>query len=333
MNKSGPIIFTFKNRALGDAIISLGAIQYLKTNFPNSFLIYGVPAWVYPLFKNVETAADKIIPVSLKNFSDWINFYGVMKNLNPDIIIELFQSGRGKKFGSFYEVFNHSTYFGNNHHLDDGTFKKSNIQRDIDGIRHHLKNLPEASFLDFCPKLKSNFNISKENTIIFGIVATRETKLWPIEYYHQLARIILNNFPFAKIKIPVSPNKLDQNLKKTFLSLGVLDRVEFLETSLEVLPLKISQAKYYIGNDTGIKHLAIALGLKSASFFGPEPAVEWHPYNIPDHPFYYVDNLDCRTKVSHFCGLNTCDSMICLNQIKPETVFDSLKKRLEEALC
>ena len=111
-----------------------------------------------------------------------------------------------------------------------------------------------------------------------------------------------------------------------FCGLGEITGVSFLQTSLRDLPIELASGKIYIGNDTGIKHLCIALGLKSISFFGPEPPVEWHPYNQNEHPFYYIDNLDCRTQTAHFCGLSTCDSMICLNQISAERVFIDNKK-------
>jgi len=333
MNNTGPIIFTYKNRALGDAIISFGAIQYLKKYIPDSRVVFGVPAWVFPMFKNIKSAADVVIPIQLKSVNDWIQLYGEVKSLNPDIMIELFQSGRGKKFGKLYQSINKTHYYGNNHHLDDGNFKKSNIQRDIDGIRAHIPDLPSVSYLDFTPNFKLKSERTKKDIIIFGIVATRETKLWPIENYHSLAKKILSEFPNVKIRIPISQNKLDQYLKTRFLGLGAINGVEFLETSLEFLPEKIGEAKYYIGNDTGIKHLSIALGLRSLSFFGPEPPVEWHPYCKVNHPYYYIDNLECRTRKAHFCGLNECDSMICLNSISPDVIFDDLKKTLLEVLC
>lgn len=322
-------IVVFKNRALGDAIISLGAIQYLKKMLPDYHLIFGVPDWVYPLFSELNTAADEIIPINLKNINGWLDTYTQIKSRNPQMIIELFQSGRGKKFGEFYQLINQCIYFGNNHHLDDGTYKKANIQRDIDGISGHL-NLNSDSFLNFCPSVNLKSESPKKNEIIFGIVATRETKLWPIEYFHQLAVLIQKNFPEYKIIIPVSKNSLDQNLKQNFLRIGILPNVEFIEKSLAELPKSISGAQLYIGNDTGLKHLSIALDIKSLSFFGPEPPIEWHPYDQKVHPYFYLEPLECRTRSAHFCGLSTCDSMICLNGFKAESVFEQVKSLLGE---
>ena len=118
---------------------------------------------------------------------------------------------------------------------------------------------------------------------------------------------------------------MDQELKRKFNSLGVVGNVQFCEVSLAQLPREIATAQLYIGNDTGIKHLSIALGLKSISFFGPEPPEEWHPYDKSEHPFFYIDPLDCRTEKAHFCGLSTCESMICLNQFTPDSVYQEFE--------
>ncbi len=331
MKNAESTILVFKNRALGDAIISLGAVQYLKKNMPQANVVFGVPSWVYPLFKNLNTQADQVIAIDLKKFTGWLDLYQEVKSLKPNLILELFQSGRGKKFGNIISFFNKQIkYCGNNHHLDDGTFKKSNIQRDLDGIRNHLPEFEVGDYLDFCPKLELRNSVKKEKSIIFGIVATRETKLWPIKNYYELAKLISTNYPGVRVKIPVSVNELDQRLKTEFLSFGDSSNVDFIQTSLEMLPIEIAKAKYYIGNDTGIKHLAIALGLPSTSFFGPEPPVEWHPYDQSIHPYYYIDHLECRTREAHFCGLAKCDSMICLNQITAGQVFSDMETKLAQ---
>ena len=86
----------------------------------------------------------------------------------------------------------------------------------------------------------------------------------------------------------------------------------------------MAEANVYIGNDTGLKHLAIALGLKTYTFFGPEPPNEWHPYDQNSHPFFYIEDLECRTQNAHYCGLSECNSMICMD-FKIESVYERVK--------
>jgi heptosyltransferase-2 len=82
------------------------------------------------------------------------------------------------------------------------------------------------------------------------------------------------------------------------------------------LAKELSKASMYIGNDTGLKHICIALGVKTYTFFGPEPPLEWHPY-------FYIEGLECRTRDAHFCGLSECESMVCLKDITVESCLFS----------
>ena len=83
--------------------------------------------------------------------------------------------------------------------------------------------------------------------------------------------------------------------------------VEVLEEDLSKLPELFAQAKLYIGNDTGLKHLAVAMGMKTYTLFGPIPPNEFHPYSRREHPYFYREGLECRTVTAHFCGLSICD--------------------------
>lgn len=328
-------ILVVKNRAMGDAVIGLSTIQYLRSIFPQAHITYMVPGWVAPLFKNTQTAADEIVGINLKGIKDAFSLGSQVKSINPDIVFELFQSGRTAKFFKTHKLLGGYQYYFHNHHLkagesnihDQGVYK-SNIQRDLDGVwslitkPNNLGDIP--NFLDFEPKIDIQENILKDNSVIFGVVATRETKMWPLQYYIELAKKIKEHDPSIEIKVPLGPG--DNSIKEVLAK--ETDLFEFIELPLDKLIPQIYSSQLYIGNDTGLKHIAIALGIKSYTLFGPEPPREWHPYNPDNHPFFYRESLDCRTVSAHYCGLSTCESMICLNKITSQDVFETIKKDL-----
>ncbi|MCP4914206.1 MAG: glycosyltransferase family 9 protein [Oligoflexia bacterium] len=334
-NSSIDRILVVKNRAMGDAVIGLSTLQYLRSIFPKSHITYMVPAWVAPLFQNTQTAADQIIGINLKGIKDALSLNSQVKAINPDIVFELFQSGRTAKFFKLHRFLGGYKYLSHNHHLksgesniiDQGVYK-ANIQRDLDGVwsliskPRDLGEIPH--YLNFEPKIEIQENILKDNSVIFGVVATRQTKMWPLEYYIDLAKKIKSFDNSIEIKVPLGPG--DNEIKKVLSKEQNL--FEFIELPLNKLIPQIFSSQLYIGNDTGIKHIAIALGIKSYTLFGPEPPKEWHPYDIEKHPYFYRDGLECRTVNAHYCGLNTCDSMICLNKITAQDVFERIKKDL-----
>jgi heptosyltransferase-2 len=156
--------------------------------------------------------------------------------------------------------------------------------------------------------------------------------MWPLLNYVNLARLIAQKYPHYKIVIPLSKSQTDQAMKTNLLKEGLPENISIVEWSLGSLASNFTQADLYIGNDTGLKHLAVSVGVKTYTFFGPEPVNEWHPYKQDEHPYFYLENLVCRTRKYHYCGLSICDlsegNMQCLKSFTPDIVFNQIEHEL-----
>ena len=336
MSEKQPVFFIVKNRALGDSVMGLSSITYLRELFPNSKIIYAIPEWTTTLYKNIKTDADVIYPLKLKSFTDVLDLYSDLIELKVDAIHEMHQSGRGQKVFTLFSLLKNIPYTFHNHHLISGTKvidqgqKKELIQRDLDGIFSFYGQGNAPNFLNYLPKFKFENSNVKKNKIILGVVATRQTKMWPLISYTELSKLISKEFPNFDVIIPLSKSLEDQKIKTELQSNNLPNNVIIEHHSLENLPKIFSESLLYIGNDTGLKHIAIASGIKTYTFFGPEPVREWHPYDKNLHPYFYKDHLACRTRTHHYCGLSVCDlkenNMQCLTEFTPEIVFQEIKK-------
>ncbi|MBH46991.1 MAG: hypothetical protein CME71_02345 [Halobacteriovorax sp.] len=302
-----------KKRALGDSIMGLSSIQYLKSIHPTWKISYAVPAWVYPLYKNTQTAADEIIPIGSS-----LDFFNRLLTLAPSGIHEMHQSGSSAKLLALYAGLKNIPYTFHNHHssgpskiIDQGK-PKAAIQRDLDGVHAFWGKDSSPNHLDFAPSLKVSGN--KRKRIILGVVATRETKMWPLPFYKEVA-VKLQAAGF-EVAIPLGPS--DQAIERSLVGSPIV------KLPLQQLPQYFSESALYVGNDTGIKHLAVSVGIPTLTFFGPENPSEWHPYDSKVHPYFFREGLECRTRTAHYCALATCDSMICLNQFTPEMVYQKI---------
>jgi heptosyltransferase II len=326
--KKNPKILVVKNRALGDAVIGVATIQYLRTIFPDSEIVYAVPEWVAPLFEQLSGDYTRVLPLKIKSL--W-QFYKSLKKEKFDIIFELQQRGTTANLLKIFTFFSRVPYFFHNHNVfekteihDQGVIKPI-IQRDLDGVwsilRRFYPQLPTPNYLSFTPKLQLKNSAIFHDQIIFGVVATKETKMWPLEHYVSLASSLISNQPDLNIIIPLSKSSADSQIEKRLVQLNLPKQCHMIKVSLDKLPEYLCRAKVYIGNDTGLKHICIALGVKTVTLFGPESPNEWHPYDSSKHPFLYQDPLACRVLNGHYCGLENCDSMICLNQFLPSDVI------------
>lgn len=317
-------ILVVKNRALGDAIMGLGTLQYLKEVFPDSEITYAVPKWIAPLFSGCKIAADKILSFELTTPQGWNHLWRSCQKGKFDIIYELHQKGRTEKFLKAYSIVSRTPYYFHNHNLEDR--RAPAIQRDLETIAYSLKNSIEANtYLNYGPKIEPEKS-SGHFDIILGVVATRKTKIWPLKHFASLTRLLKAEYPDCRIGIPISSSLFDQEIKTKLQEFAIEEHISFIQVDLDKLPFSLAGAKLYIGNDTGIKHLCIALGMKSLTLFGPEEPYEWHPYNTQRHPYFFKNNLYCRVEKAHFCSLNECSSMACLESFSPQKVMDTIKK-------
>lgn len=326
-------ILVVKNRAFGDALIGLSGLKFLREQFPQAKITYAVPLWMMQVFRDCDLV-DDVIPLDLKNVSTWVKTYQGLLGKNFDLILEFNQSGRSGHFFKLFSKLNGIPYFFHNHNigfkgnfvLDQG-IRKPNTQRDLDLVFSVLRfyqmetKIPEFKNypLQFTAK-----PIENKKQIIFGMVATRETKLWPVEHFKELALLFEKQLPGLKIIIPVSNNLLDLRIKEKIKALNFPKNCEVIHVPLKDLKKLLQGSLLYIGNDTGIKHFCISLNIPSISFFGPEEPFEWHPYDQKRHPYFFIEPLECRTKISHFCGLETCEVMACLRPISAQMVMQKV---------
>lgn len=333
MRELQPTIFIVKNRALGDSIMGLSSVSYFRSLYPKSTIIYAIPQWTAKLYEEVITDADIIYPLKLNSLGDILDLYQDLINYQVNLIHETHQTGTGSKVFGLFSILKQIPYTYHNHHLTSGTKvidqgeKKELIQRDLDGVYSFWsKSKKVPSFLNFEPKLSiKNGSAVRKNRVIFGVVATRDTKKWPLINFKKLADNLLSEDPTLNISIPLSNSREDLEIKQSLINLNLDSRVSIINLPLNKLPQYFAESKLYIGNDTGLKHLAIACGIPSITLFGPEPTREWHPYSQLKHKALFREGLNCRTRNAHYCGLSKCDlesntNMQCMKLISVEEV-------------
>lgn len=307
--------------------MGLATLQALLAEYPSAIIYYALPAWILPLFKTYVHPRVEFVALDLSNPTKVIETYLSMRKLDLDVIYEMHVSGRTKNFFDFISRLCSIPYGHHNHHLkgltgvkDQGVIKPL-IQRDLDGAQSFFPVDSDWNYLDYEPKFLLNITPTPKKRLILGVVATRETKMYPLPFYLEFARLVKAWDIEVEVVIPLSQSPDDAKIKQLILKDKNASSVKIIHLPLNELPHYFSESWCYVGNDTGLKHLAVAVGLRTFTLFGPEPALEWHPYAYDRHPYYLREPLECRTRTHHYCGLKLCDSMICLNEFEPKELF------------
>ena len=93
-------------------------------------------------------------------------------------------------------------------------------------------------------------------------------KNWPLHRFVELSR---------RLKEQGHRVVWVQGPAEAFLSLDAWDGERLDQPSLETLAASLARCRLFIGNDSGVSHLAAAVGAPTVSIFGPTNAKVWRP--------------------------------------------------------
>jgi ADP-heptose:LPS heptosyltransferase len=93
-------------------------------------------------------------------------------------------------------------------------------------------------------------------------------------------------------------------------------------TDWQELGALLSRCALLVGNDSGPKHVAVALQIPTVTVYGPTNPATWHPPEGP-HTAVFADGLDCL-----FCNANRCPlsgerHMRCMRDVSVERVVEA----------
>lgn len=110
----------------------------------------------------------------------------------------------------------------------------------------------------------------------------------------------------------------------------------------------ISRAKYYVGPDTALTHMAAALGTPTVALFGPSNPVKWGPwprgYDEDRNPYMMkgtqqVNNVvllqgqgDCVPCILEGCDRHTASLSACLQNLTAERVIAAIRELSKDAV-
>lgn len=341
-----------KLRGIGDAVLLTPSIKAVKEGFPDSSVtVITSPAGALILKGNPYI--DEILVYDRDkpgNLIDQLKFLNGIRKKEIYLAINFHASFRSALFvylsgAKFRIIHNHSgkNYFSN---IDITAKKeqKSIIERDFDCLRtagispvnkkteiylteeekesgrKYLQNL-----LGTVPLFSQNMGLSPNGdcpNFVVGINpgANRPTKRWEEEKYAELADMIIENH---KNQIVVFSGPGEEFIGEKILKLMKNRAYLIKNLNLREVAGIINHCSLFIGNDNGLFHMAVALGIPTITVFGPENPVEWHPYDhLPEGKHIIVSKkLICMN-----CGKLYCETNECIKSITVLEVFDFIEK-------
>jgi ADP-heptose:LPS heptosyltransferase len=359
-------ILAIKLRALGDTILMTAPLLELREAYPNAVIHIVVTDHWAPLLEN-HPAADRIIPYqrhqgAASRAKAVARMAIALRKEKYDCVVNFHASPSSSALAYAVGAKVRAIHFHG--HRDKNRYSTTSvpgkgilkpvIERDMDTIRSLGLTIPEGKqpvvFLDESEIARGRIRIGQMGLygpiLGLGIGASRNTKIWPLDRFAAIAIRWCDQYRGSVI---VYHARGEESVSRQFFDAVDRKLVEWykdpparkavrarilaeVQLPLRLLASMLKNNTLYLGNDSGPKHLAVAVGTPTITLFGPEDPYEWHPYSPVKHPFHYLEGLKCRNDqepgFKPWCGLHECvvEEHRCMKFISEDEVFRTVEK-------
>lgn len=350
-------ILVTKFRAMGDTILLTASLKELHRNFPQAQIHVAVTEpWIWLLegFPGVT----KLWPITWHNdrtartkaatrlaFQLRKEKYDIVCSFHSSPAAAMVALSTGAKVRAVhFHGFKTKNMYSTVTVPGKGVMKPV-VERDLDTIRALGLNIPEGVMPEIFLKpeekdfAKEEFQAWGLKRPILGVAlgASRPTKIWPI---HRFADVALKWVKEKQGTALVISGPGEEALVEEFFKSIPPEHRQSIQVmspcSVRILAARISQLNTLVGNDSGPRHLATALGVPTVTIFGPEHPLEWHPYPQDKHPRFYIEPPLCRHRMvpdaPNWCGEPECmnEAYQCMTRITADEVFEQVSRVYQE---
>jgi len=154
-------------------------------------------------------------------------------------------------------------------------------------------------------------------------------KHWPALKFAQVADRLATEL---KAKIVILGDEAEDKIAEVIVHAMRNKPIDLTgKTSLDILPAVIKNCNLLVTNDGGLMHMAVALGVRTVSVFGPVSEKVYGPFPEQSNHVVLKWDTNCRPCYNNF-RLPVCDKdKGCLKQVSVDAVFDAAVRLLRQA--
>jgi heptosyltransferase-1 len=334
-------ILIVKLSAIGDVIHALPVAYALKQTYPEARITWVVEKAAYDLLTN-NPYIDEIIIFDKPKFktikgllSNGYKLSQQLKSHNFDLAIDL--QGLFKSAAiSYLSGAPKRLVYCNARELSDkisqpicGDHQHGHVvDRYLDVARHLGCKIDEVVFpmniteveAQKAESLANHAGLKLENPYVVLAPGTNwPSKCWPTIHFAKLADKLYDNNIIPVIIGGPGDNRLAQEIIEN-TKIPPIDLTG--KTSLKQLAYIIKKSQAFVGGDTGPMHLAVAVGTRIVTLFGPTDPERNGPYG--DKHTVLLASVPCQG-----CWKKVCPKEeSCMSTIPVENVFESIKKAI-----
>ncbi|MFY8208557.1 MAG: glycosyltransferase family 9 protein [Caulobacter sp.] len=271
-----PILFITATR-IGDAVLSSGLIKMLADQIPNArFTIVAGPL-AAPLFAHVPGLDRVIVMEKAKGKGHWFKLWSQVRHKKWSLIVDL----RGSATALFLRRDKRAIW---------KKIPGEVVHKVVDAARTlKLEGDPPPPYLYITPEVQAladellGLHEGGETgpILALGPAANWIGKVWPIERFTQTAAQLLDkDGPMAGGRLLILGGPEDTRMVEELRMASARGRTIDLTGKVDLLTAYacLKRASLFIGNDSGLMHIAAAAGTPTIGLFGPSDERRYAPW-------------------------------------------------------
>ena len=301
-------------RSIGDTVLATPSLFALKRFLPDVKVDILVEDWVAPLLNN-HPHVDNVIVLERGGFMTKARTARELRAANYDVVYNLhggttatfLTRATGGQHRVGFETYQYAQL--HNHQAPSplllwGQQKTHSVEQQLallgwtgvpvtDRPRTQLGISTEAR--DTVERLISESGLSDQKIALIHPAAAFATKQWATENFARVAEFLAER-GFAPVAIAALNEKplLDKLCSEASAKIVTFD------LSLPEVTALAARSQLFVGNDSGIAHIAAAVGTPAVVIFGSSNIAHWRPWNSAPAEVVF-EEMPCQPCAGYFC--------------------------------
>jgi predicted lipopolysaccharide heptosyltransferase III len=338
-------VLVVRLRSIGDTVLATPSLRALRRFLPGARIDVLLEDWVAPLLEG-STEVDRVLTVRRKSQSSRLaaarrlraEGYDVAYNLHGGSTAALLVRASGARHRVGYADYAYASL--HNHAAPPsselwGREKTHSAEQQLallgwtgvpvtDRPASRLAVMPEAS-AGVARRLREEAGLAEGQA--FALVhpaAAFETKTWAAENFARVVEhLAARGLPVVAVAAPGEASVIDEVRARSAAPLA-----GFTDLTLPELTALAARSTVFVGNDSGVAHVAAAVGTPQVVVFGSSNVAHWRPWT--EAPAEVVrEEMPCAPCPGYTCA--EFDAPECIRRVPPARVVAAVERVLAAA--
>jgi heptosyltransferase-3 len=307
-------VLVIRLRSIGDTVLATPSLFALKRFLPQAQVDILVEDWVAPLLVS-HPNVDNVIELKRGSLASRMSVarrlrserYDVVYNLHGGTTATFLTRATGARHRVGFRTYQYAklhTELVPSPLLLWGQQKTHSVEQQLallgwtgvpvsDRPRTRLGISPEATGIVI--KHLAEAGLADSKIALIHPAAAFDTKRWASENFARVAEYVAERgYAPVAIAAPHEAHLIDELLSKSSVNILPLD------LSLPEVTVLAARSQLFVGNDSGIAHIAAAVGTPAVVIFGSSNIAHWQPWNRAPAEVVF-EEMPCQPCHGYFC--------------------------------